>query len=544
MITKICQYCGKIYESKANNSKYCKGPHYMTCPVCGKSYLVTNNEKLKFPPTACSYECRTIRRTETSIKKYGCTAPGNNTEARRKSSETMMKKYGVPHAMMSEEIREKSKKTLIEKYGVDNVGKNSTINKKGKDTQRNNNNGKLAFNTEKSYMHRHITVMEKYGHEVFADKQIREKAKKTMIERYGAPYNMQVPELKEKQQKTLFEHYGYTAAFACPEIRKKSEQTMVERYGVTNASYSEELVKKAEQTILERYGKLSKYSKINDEFASLLSENGIEFIQEKFIGGRDFARWYDFCIDSQKMMIELNPTYTHNILGNHWCSNITKDYHIAKSNLAKEYGYRCIHIFDWDDKNKIIGMISKKKKIYARDCRIFNIYKNIADEFTEENHLNGKCKGQFMCLGLLHDNELVQIMTFGKPRYDNNYSIELLRFCTKIGYQVVGGASRLFNFATKYMELDNIISYCDLSKFSGDVYEKMGMSLLRITPPQEIWSKNTDKITANLLRQRGYDQLFNANHGKGTSNEKLMLENGWLPVYDCGQAVYEYRSNK
>ena len=34
---------------------------------------------------------------------------------------------------------------------------------------------------------------------------------------------------------------------------------------------------------------------------------------------------------------------------------------------------------------------------------------------------------------------------------------------------------------------------------------------------------------------------FGTNYGKGTSNEQLMLDNGWLPVYDCGQAVYEFR---
>ena len=68
------------------------------------------------------------------------------------------------------------------------------------------------------------------------------------------------------------------------------------------------------------------------------------------------------------------------------------------------------------------------------------------------------------------------------------------------------------------------------------------MHLLRTTPPQEVWSRGVEKITANLLRQRGYDQLFGTSYGKGTNNELLMLQNGWLPVYDCGQAVFEYRS--
>ena len=66
------------------------------------------------------------------------------------------------------------------------------------------------------------------------------------------------------------------------------------------------------------------------------------------------------------------------------------------------------------------------------------------------------------------------------------------------------------------------------------------MKFLTWTEPQEIWSKGTQKITANLLRARGYDQLFGTNYGKGTSNDQLMLEHGWLPVYDCGQKVYVY----
>ena len=47
-------------------------------------------------------------------------------------------------------------------------------------------------------------------------------------------------------------------------------------------------------------------------------------------------------------------------------------------------------------------------------------------------------------------------------------------------------------------------------------------------------------ITDNLLRQRGFDQLFNTSYGKGTSNEQLMLDNGFVEIYDAGQAVYEY----
>ena len=61
--------------------------------------------------------------------------------------------------------------------------------------------------------------------------------------------------------------------------------------------------------------------------------------------------------------------------------------------------------------------------------------------------------------------------------------------------------------------------------------------------PSCIWSKNDSKITNNLLNQRGFDQLFHTTYGKGTSNRQLMIENGWLEVFDCGQNLFVYHKN-
>jgi hypothetical protein len=249
-------------------------------------------------------------------------------------------------------------------------------------------------------------------------------------------------------------------------------------------------------------------------------------------------KWKDVL---KPIVIEVDPSFTHSTYDTRY-GGVDKYYHVDKSKLAKKHGYRCIHVFDWDDYYKIIQIIKPTQKLYARDCTIVEVDPKEARKFLDENHIQGSCKGQTIFLGLKIGDELYEIMTFGKSRYNKSYDTELLRLCTKSGYTVIGGASKLFKYAVANYELGNIISYCDLAKFSGDVYERMGMTFLRTTPPQEIWSKNTEKITANLLRQRGYDQLFHANYGKGTSNEQLMLEHGWLPVYDCGQSVYEYRS--
>ena len=55
--------------------------------------------------------------------------------------------------------------------------------------------------------------------------------------------------------------------------------------------------------------------------------------------------------------------------------------------------------------------------------------------------------------------------------------------------------------------------------------------------------KTGQHITDNLLRQRGFDQLFSTNYGKGTSNRELMLQHNFVEIYDCGQSTYVWTLN-
>ena len=99
-------------------------------------------------------------------------------------------------------------------------------------------------------------------------------------------------------------------------------------------------------------------------------------------------------------------------------------------------------------------------------------------------------------------------------------------------------------FLSKYAP-KSIISYCDNSKFVGNIYETLEFNLLSYGKPSKHWynPKTQLHITDNLLRQRGYDQLFKTNYGKGSSNEELMIMNGFVEIYDCGQSTYIYRNS-
>ena len=58
--------------------------------------------------------------------------------------------------------------------------------------------------------------------------------------------------------------------------------------------------------------------------------------------------------------------------------------------------------------------------------------------------------------------------------------------------------------------------------------------------------ENKKHITDYLLRQREFDQLLSKEYGcyrKGTSNEELMKEHGFVEVYDAGQATYVWNAS-
>lgn len=58
--------------------------------------------------------------------------------------------------------------------------------------------------------------------------------------------------------------------------------------------------------------------------------------------------------------------------------------------------------------------------------------------------------------------------------------------------------------------------------------------------------KTQKHITYNLLRERGFDQLFGEDfgcYGKGISNEELMKKHGFVEIYDAVQATYVWNAS-
>lgn len=356
----------------------------------------------------------------------------------------------------------------------------------------------------------------------------------------------QTEESKKTREKTCLKKYGVTNVSKLKSVKDKKEQTTQKSYGVINPFMSEEIKDKISKEIQTKYGvpyacmrkECRKYSGNdsvpNKAFAELLQKNNIEFEREFPL--KNYS--YDFKVG--KYLFEINPTIFHNSTFAPVGNPKDKNYHQVKSIVANENGFRCIHIFDWDDTEKIVKLfLTNKEHIYARNCIVKEVNRSEAVRFISEYHLQGYAKDSIR-VGLYQKDtdELVSIMTFDKPRYNKNYEYEIVRYCTK--KIVVGGANKLFKYFLETYEPKNMISYCDLSKFDGETYHNLGFKLKEKPKPSCHWVnlKTGQHITDNFLRKNGFDHLFKTNYGKGTSNEELMLQHDFVKIYDVGQATY------
>lgn len=441
---------------------------------------------------------------ETNLERYGYVCSAQSEVVKEKIKASNLKKYGVEYSFQAEVVKDKIKATSLERYGVDNPSKSDII--KSRIVESNRKNLGVDYPMQ--------------------SKEVMGKSRVTSLQKYGTEYPNQSEIVKQHIKESSLRLYGVEHPFMSEVVIDKVLKTNLERYGVP-----------CYLMLTKRWGEAND-SKPNRDFADLLGTNNINYEREFRCGKYS----YDFKIGNN--LIEINPTATHNTHFNPYGKNKINDtYHANKSNLAVRNGYHVIHVFDWDDTDKVVRLLKSRETVYARKCVVKVVDYRDTNEYLSSNHLQGTCKWQEIRLGLYYNNQLVSLMSFGKSRFNKNCEYELLRYCSH--YNVIGGAEKLFKYFVNNYRPNSIVSYCDTSKFSGKVYDTLGFKLDTINSPSCHWYSRKEKrhITDGLLLSQGYDRLFKENHGKGTSNEELILSRGYLPVYDCGQSTYIWRSD-
>lgn len=250
----------------------------------------------------------------------------------------------------------------------------------------------------------------------------------------------------------------------------------------------------------------------------------------------------DIIVPSKSIGIEYDGLYHHSEIG----GGKPKTYHSFKTNEAKKHGYQLIHIFEdeWLNKRLIVESRLKSifgvidKKIYARKCIVKNVDSSLTKKFLNENHLQGWSNSSIN-LGLFYNDMLVALMTFGKPRYNKECEWELIRYCSSLDTQVIGGAGKILKAFEIQYHPNSLLSYADYRWSNGKMYESLSFKLDHISEPNYWYIKNTicGRFSRVKFQKFKLKKMFN-NFDDSLSEVENMRNNGFDRVFDCGNLVY------
>lgn len=426
-----------LYEHKLSKMPTC---------YCGKGlkFIDMKNGFRNFCSKRCMYDSSEVKasRIKTCLGKYGVDNPSKAKIVKEKVKKTNLERFGVEFPLQSSEKVKKSKNVFLDKYGVDNPSK---------------------------------------------IRGVREKAENTMLVKFGVRHAMHNDDIKLNLKKYFLDKYQVDNPSKSELCRKKRKIGNDENYiKYLNNKISLFRCKKGHNFEILSDNYIGR-SKINTQLCTICNPIGdsksikekdlLAFIKENYNG--EIIDSYRDSLEIDIYLPDLNIGFEFN--GLYWHSNKFKNesYHLDKTNFFREKGIRIIHIWedDWIFKkeiiqSRIINLLSKSEKIYARKCAIEEVSESDAQFFLERNHVEGFAPG-IKHIGLYCNSELVSIMTFNLEKVKLS-EWNLLRFCNKIGFNIIGGASKLLNYFIKNNDVSCIISYANRDWPIGNLYQRVG----------------------------------------------------------------------
>lgn len=247
----------------------------------------------------------------------------------------------------------------------------------------------------------------------------------------------------------------------------------------------------------------------------------------------------DFYLPEYSIGIECNGIF--------WHSDFKKDnlYHYNKMKLCNKNNIQLLSFWETDiinNRDKIKDIIASKcnknKKIYARLCTVKEITSKESKQFIDKYHLQRNINAKIK-LGLFYNDKLVQVMTFGKKRVFMNskgsdYDYELYRLCSKFGYTIIGGASKLLTYFKNNYKYNSIVSYCMSDISNGHIYEQLGFSLVKENKINYFYYD----ISHQKILNRYALAKYKINDNSGRSGDEIIKDMNIFKCYTSGTKTY------
>lgn len=219
----------------------------------------------------------------------------------------------------------------------------------------------------------------------------------------------------------------------------------------------------------------------------------------------------DIYVPSKNFGVECNGNYWHSVEQGKYPT-----YHQEKFQCAESVGIHLVQIYesDWKDnqdkiKSALHDMLSSDMKVIgARKLSISKVSSSEAQQFYEENHLQGRCSASCLNYGL-YDNEILMCcMGFGSSKYhagNLDCDWELHRYSVRKGYVIKGGAERLLKVFENEKHPKALLSYSANDFFKGDMYSRLGFTFTGYADtPRYFWFTKDETVLRREACQLKY----------------------------------------
>lgn len=248
----------------------------------------------------------------------------------------------------------------------------------------------------------------------------------------------------------------------------------------------------------------------------------------------------DIWLPDLKIGVEYHGLYWHT-------EPYVKYTHRRKWDMAQKAGIRLIQIFEdeWRDKravveSRLLAAIGKAPVIYARNTSIVPVDIKTAGAFLEVHHTQGAGMGAAI-YGLMCDNQLVAVATFGKARGGAMSATidgvwEVYRYAS-VG-RVVGGFSKLFKHFVSVHQPPKVVSYCDLRYGTGGLYKATGFNLESISEPDYWWVPRGKAVRISRYKTQKHkiskiSELIPF-YASEKSEKQICEDAGWSRIFGVG----------
>lgn len=486
-IRKNCRLCKKEFMTNRRNQVYCKMPHSVNCFSCGKEFKIERAYKGRLEYTCGDMDCRQklIEHTNNKI-------------------------YGVQNTFQSEEIKKKIRETNLENLSVEHPSQN---------------------------------------------KDIMKKVHKTMLKRYGAKVPMKVPKMKRTIMNTNIERHGASnpGLFNIKNIEdylnfsnyviaaNKSVQELTKYFNVSEKTIRTKIIDSNVEHLFPNFYTLSKNER---EIVQLIEDNtdlDITLHNRRIIKPQEI----DIYLPNVRVGIEVSPTYTHNSKCG-WGGvgkGLDKNYHYDKFKLTNDNNVELITLFDWYDYNKVFSYV---KSLIDKDVDMSQL--NLKEESYSKTmstkydlwdlEMNPEMPDSNTVLSAYDDKELAAII-FANV---NNNSINISKIVQSYEYPRDKLLTSIINLLKEKYNVIQIVTNSDIT--NGSILKSLGFKMTKEIEPSLVYINDYNKKylkSNNINKVReilGYNYPTKSCH----DNVELLEKHGFLPVYDCGWRIFEFKS--